>query len=238
MKDNQNLNLTILVVEDDIFATKYLIGILKKLGFTTVLKSDNAADALEIVKSHTIDLVFMDININGAIDGIRCANILNEQYFLPIIFTTAYSDSLTIKEASKTNIFSYITKPFEPHDVEASIHIVLNRLKFFQKNTIQCEEPSSKTIVNLGNDQTYNKDTKIFLVQNIAIDLTKKEIEILDFLCNNLNQYISYDIFKEKVWQNTTISNSTIRDSISRLKKKLPNLNLSNIVNIGYVLKV
>lgn len=234
MKDK---NLTILIVEDEIFATKYLISILKKLGLSSVYKTTNANDALDIVKTHTIDLAFMDININGAIDGIRCANILNEQYFIPIIFTTAYSDSLTIKEASNTNLFSYITKPFEPHDVEASISIALKMIQLFQ-NDSQIEIKEKNPTLILGDEHVYNKATKTFLVKNTPLDLTKKELELLDFFCNNLNQNVSYNMLREKVWKNSTISNSTIRDSISRLKKKVPNLNLKNIISFGYILKV
>ena len=56
------------------------------------------------------DLVY---NISGSIDGINSARLLNKEYFLPIIFTTAYGDSQTINEATDTNIFAYLIKPFE-----------------------------------------------------------------------------------------------------------------------------
>jgi DNA-binding response OmpR family regulator len=56
-------------------------------------------------------------------------------------------------------------------------------------------------------------------------------------LCQNINQNISYDYLKESIWAQKDISDSTLRDTISRLKKKIPHITIENIVNYGYVLK-
>ena len=67
--------------------------------------------------------------------------------------------------------------------------------------------------------------------------LTKKELEVLDILCKNINKNISYEYLKDIVWINKHISDSTVRDVVSRLKKKLDDINIENISNFGYVLK-
>ena len=67
--------------------------------------------------------------------------------------------------------------------------------------------------------------------------LTKKELEVLDILCKNINKNISYEYLKDIVWINKDISDSTLRDVVSRLKKKLDDINIENISNFGYVLK-
>ncbi|MFY9105318.1 helix-turn-helix domain-containing protein [Aliarcobacter cryaerophilus] len=67
--------------------------------------------------------------------------------------------------------------------------------------------------------------------------LTKKELEVLDILCKNINKNISYEYLKDIVWINQDISDSTVRDVVSRLKKKLDDINIENISNFGYVLK-
>jgi DNA-binding response OmpR family regulator len=71
-----------------------------------------------------------------------------------------------------------------------------------------------------------------------VISLTKKENDVLYILCKNLNQNISYETLLEYVWQDQSVSNSTILDTISRLKKKAPNLNIETIINYGYILKL
>ena len=58
--------------------------------------------------------------------------------------------------------------------------------------------------------------------------LTKKELEVLDILCKNINKNISYEYLKDIVWINKDISDSTVQNVVSRLKKKLDNINIEN----------
>ncbi len=226
--------LNILIVEDEIIASQYLLKILESLGFVNIFEASSFDEALAIVKTNKINLVFMDININGSIDGINSARLLNKEYFLPIIFTTAYADSQTINEATDTNIFGYLIKPFEKNQVESTLSITLKRINIsFEKNSLL-----GNSIINLGENQKYNLETKTFYINNKAINLTKKENDTLYILCKNLNQNISYEFLLEYVWEEKNISNSTIRDTVSRLKRKTPDLNIETIINFGYILKI
>lgn len=226
--------LNILIVEDEIIASQYLLNILESLGFVNIFEASSFDEALAIVKTNKINLVFMDININGSIDGINSARLLNKEYFLPIIFTTAYADSQTINEATDTNIFGYLIKPFEKNQVESTLSITLKRINIsFEKNSLL-----GNSIINLGENQKYNLETKTFYINNKAINLTKKENDTLYILCKNLNQNISYEFLLEYVWEEKNISNSTIRDTVSRLKRKTPDLNIETIINFGYILKI
>ncbi len=230
-------DLNILIVEDEIISSEYLLDILKSLNFKQIYTATNMNSALEIVKQHKIHIAFMDINISGSVDGISCAKILNLQYFLPIIFTTAYKDSDTMKEASDTNIFGYLIKPFEASVVEASLLI---SLKMIKNSTLTDLTPArtQEDIIDLGMNQKYNVVNRTFYVNNLCITLTKNELDVLRVFCENLNQNVSYDTLKYNVWNHKDISRSTIRDAVSRLKKKTPDLNIENVVNFGYILKV
>lgn len=230
-------DINILIVEDDLVSTYYLTSILKSLNFSNIFDASNMKDALDVVKKNKIDIAFMDININGSVDGITCAKILNEYYFLPIIYTTAYGDSATILEASETNSFGYLIKPFEENDVEATLLITLKRIKSLQ-NTLQPLKKTQIDFIELSHGQKYNFSNKTFYVNNIAIQLTQKELDVLYILCKNSNQNISYDTLKENIWNNKEITTSTIRDTISRLKRKAPNLRIENVISFGYILKI
>jgi len=225
---------SVLIVEDEIIAMQYLKGILQSLNITSIFEAKNAKDAEHIINLIKIDLVFMDINIQGAIDGIECAKRLNQSYFLPIVFTTAHNDSETIKETSQTNIFGYLSKPFDEKDVEIALSIVNKLLQNSKTKHIN----QNRIIVTLDSQYTYDLDTKTLFINQIPLKLTKKEIDILYLFCTNINNNISYESLKELIWNSKDISNSTIRDTISRIKKKTPNLNIENIINFGYVLKV
>lgn len=231
-------NYSILIVEDDFIATEYLYQILDSFGAETIFKAKNSNEALELVNNNHIDLVFMDINIQGGVDGIKCSALLNEKYFIPIIFATAYADTATIDEAKDENIFGYLIKPFQISDVEATLSVAIsniNRIKKLQEPK-KYEEINIKKI-NLSEKYVYYFDSKTLTFNNSVVALTKKELEVLHILCENMNKNISYEYLKDIVWINKNISDSTVRDVVSRLKKKLVNINIENISNFGYVLK-
>lgn len=229
---------TILIVEDEFIATEYLSQILHSFDIDTIFKASSSDEALDIVKNNHIDLVFMDINIQGAIDGIRCASLLNNEYFLPIIFTTAYADTNTINEANEENIFGYLVKPFQASNVEATLNVAISNLKRLEKLTnLNSHTKDLNKSLDLANGYIYSLETKTLSLKNTPINLTKKELEVFDILCRNINNNISYAYIKELVWSDKDITDSTIRDVISRIKKKIPHIDIENISNYGYILK-
>ena len=229
---------TILIVEDEFIATEYLSQILHSFDIDIIFKASSSDEALDIVKNNHIDLVFMDINIQGAIDGIRCASLLNNEYFLPIIFTTAYADTNTINEANEENIFGYLVKPFQASNVEATLNVAISNLKRLEKLTnLNSPTKDLNESLDLANGYIYSLETKTLSLKNTPINLTKKELEVFDILCRNINNNISYAYIKELVWSDKDITDSTIRDVISRIKKKIPHIDIENISNYGYILK-
>ena len=232
-----NKTYNILIVEDEIFCKQYLLHILKSLGYVHIFEAVNKDEALDIVEHNHIDLVFMDINIEGQVDGIICANLLNEKYFLPIVFTTAFGDSNTIMEANDTNIFGYLIKPFEFSDVEATLSIAIKRMSIYMQQDKQIKKIEHiDKLVELGNNQVFNYKNRTYMIKNIPVNLTKNEMNMLYIFCKNIGNNTSYDELIEFVWKNKNISMSTIRDAISKLKKKAPMLNLENVTGYGYIL--
>ncbi|WP_294966919.1 response regulator [Sulfurimonas sp.] len=228
----------LIVVEDEVISTQYLTRILVKLGYDNIYEATNLDEAMKVVQDNSINLVFMDININGTVDGIALAQILNEEQFLPIIFTTAFGDSNTISEATATNIFGFLIKPFNKNDVESALSVALKRIKERDKYILNSKLKSEQDscIIDLGANQTFDMSKKTFLLNSEAISLTRKEIDLLYILCKNINTNTSYETIKRFVWKEE-ISTSTIRDTASRLRKKTPNLDIENIVGVGYILK-
>lgn len=227
----------LLIVEDEIISSHYLSRLLISIGYINIYEADGSDSALQIIKNIKIDLVFMDININGSKDGIQTAIMLNDNYFIPIIYTTAYKDSITIEEASGTNIFGYLIKPFEKSDIEASLGVAFSRLIHMQQTQPIPSSNSSRDLIDLGNSYIYDFESKTLYIKKRVINLTKKELMFLDILCTNINQNISYEVIKEFIWNTKDISNSTIRDVLYRLKKKVEKINIQSVSGFGYILK-
>lgn len=228
----------LLIIEDEVVASHYLIKILESLGYVSLFESFNLSDALSLVKKANIDIIFMDINLSGALDGIEYAQIINKERPIPIIYTTAYNDSKTILKASDTNLFGYLIKPFEKEDVKTALDAAEKKIGTLRAKE-SCVHHTTKTgkILCFHSKQTFNLEKKTFSIDNQPVNLTKKEMDILFVLCNNLNNNVTYSILRESVWEEKEVADSTIRDTVSRLKKKVPDLTIENIKNYGYILK-
>ena len=165
-------NLNILIVEDEFLAVSYLKDILQKIGFEKFFIANNAEHAKKITLDNDIELIFMDLNINGNIDGITCAKKINNK--IPIIYTTAFTDTDTINETEQTNSFGYIIKPFSYEDVYSTLNVAL---RLMNKELLN-NQFNNNDAIKLG-DYVYHRKTKTLKYNGNIIDLTKKEIEVL-----------------------------------------------------------
>jgi response regulator of citrate/malate metabolism len=87
-----------LIVEDEVMIALGLQSDLEALGFEVCGLAPNAQQAMSIAMNGKLDLVLIDIYLNGARDGIEAARCLRETFGAPIIFITAYTDDDGIME--------------------------------------------------------------------------------------------------------------------------------------------
>ena len=228
---------SILIVEDEFIGFEYLKRTLHKLSLFNIFHAKSSEEALKIVESNYIDLCFMDINISGAVDGIICAKLINKKYFLPIIYTSAHADTQTIKEAKDTNVYGYLVKPFNIKEIEATMQIAFKVASIIDgsKKHKSLEEPNE--IMILSEKYSYDRNKKTFFIDDTPCDLTKKELLFIDYVCAYPNTNLAYEHIKEAVWGISEVSLSTIRDTVYRIKHKLPDLPLHSISKHGYILK-
>jgi len=223
----------ILIVEDDFVNAQFMIKAINKLGHKVVGRVKRADDALQVVDQKEVHIIFMDINIEGSIDGIACAQMINEKHRIPIIYTTAFADSQTIAEATQTNLFGYLIKPFDYPDVEASLNLTIKQN--YTQNSKISEKP--KEYITLSKSYHYYPKSKTLFKQDESITLTAKERDIFHHLATNLNQNTTNEFLASYVWNNESIASSTIRNTIKRLRTKVPELSIETISGVGYMLK-
>jgi EAL domain-containing protein (putative c-di-GMP-specific phosphodiesterase class I) len=72
---------------------------------------------------------YMDISLQGAIDGITASTQIGYQLQIPVVYMTAYADNSTLERAKSTNPYGYLVKPFKPHDLRVSIEIALQKYR-------------------------------------------------------------------------------------------------------------
>jgi len=110
---------TILVVEDEAIVLLDIRFKLESLGHK-VFVADNGKDAIEIEKNNHIDIVLMDINLKGDIDGIETSKIIYKNSKTPIIFSTANFDLLKNEDFEFEK--SCIRKPFNVDELVESMN--------------------------------------------------------------------------------------------------------------------
>ena len=122
----------LLVVEDEQIVALDLQQGLGKMGYEVVALADNARNALILTHDLRPDLVLMDIKINGPMDGIEAGRHIAD-IGIPVIYLTAYSDADTVRRAAESMPYGFLTKPYQLHEVAASIEVALYKARMEQQ---------------------------------------------------------------------------------------------------------
>jgi diguanylate cyclase (GGDEF)-like protein/PAS domain S-box-containing protein len=118
---------SILVVEDERIVALDLSHRLAELGYRVARIVARGEDALQAIDALHPDLVLMDINIEGAIDGIEAACRIHATSRTPVVFMTAYAEDETLARAQACRPYGYLIKPYETRELHATIQVALAR---------------------------------------------------------------------------------------------------------------
>jgi len=118
---------SVLLVEDDDIIARVEDWRLKNLGYTVCGRAINSHEAMELVKNKKPDVILMDINIKGDIDGIDTAKMIKKTYQIPVIYVTSHSDGATLERAKETKPDGFIIKPFDDNDLRVAIELALKK---------------------------------------------------------------------------------------------------------------
>jgi CheY-like chemotaxis protein len=115
----------ILVVEDEIVIGMYIKELLESYDYEVPAIVRSGEDAILKAKELEPDLVIMDIQLKGEIDGIEASKQIRNFLKIPIVFLTGNSDSITIQKTAETNPASILIKPVREEDLFTSISSAL-----------------------------------------------------------------------------------------------------------------
>lgn len=230
------LPLSVLIVEDDVVTQQYLSEILVKCGINQVHCYDNAKDTMEALEVFTPDMIFMDININGAFDGIRLAQTILDSVAIPIVFVTGYNDTEVLQEALKVSPYGYIVKPFTPSDIEAVLHIAYKRFVVYEEALNQIRQEEQDVIV-LGKIHSYSLKQSVLYCKGEPVRLNTKHKKLIDILANNINKTVSFETLISEIWQGKDIAASSLRTLVYMIRKQYPDLPIYSYSKLGYSLE-
>lgn len=116
----------ILIVEDELIIAEDLREILLELGYKVTGIAKDIKEAKEILIREVPDIALLDIRLRAGDNGVDLARFIRNNYILPIIFITSYSDKDTLDQAKEVKPDGYLVKPFEKGDLFSSIEIALS----------------------------------------------------------------------------------------------------------------
>ena len=221
----------ILIVEDETIVALDIKSALKKLGYDVCDPVTNYDDALSCVKSNKIDLILMDIHLENSKDGIETANAIHKIEQIPIIYLTAFSDDATIERAIQTNPIGYIIKPFKRADLKSTILLGLHKIN--SAKTIQID----KDYINLGSNYFYDLRNENLYYDNLPLKFSPKENIFLKVLIEAKGNIVSFSELETLIWTESTVSPSTLRTLIYRVRSKLEYKLIETIPSFGCRIK-
>jgi CheY-like chemotaxis protein len=118
---------SVLIVEDDDILARVEDWRLKSLGYIVSGRAASGAEAMESVMNRKPDVVLMDINIRGTMDGIETAQMIKKGYNIPVVYMSSHPDDATVERAKATKPEGFIVKPFHDTDLRIAIELALDQ---------------------------------------------------------------------------------------------------------------
>lgn len=179
-----------------------------------IFEANTGKEALECVKNNDIHLILMDIMM-PEMDGIAATVKLREEYNIPVIMLTAKSEDSDKILGLNIGADDYITKPFNPIEVQARVRSQLRR---YTKLGGMEQKPGKIVIGGIEIDD----EAKIVKVDGEEVTLTPIEYNILKFLSENANKVFSSAEIYERIWQEKPIgSEGSVAVHIRHLREKI-----------------
>lgn len=149
----------ILIVEDEMIIAATTSLYLENLGYKVVGIFPRAEEALEFIKNYQPDIILLDIQLKGEMNGIALAEKILLTHDIPIIYVTANTDDAHFNQARATRPYAFISKPFKKLDLQRAIELTLSRLKLeIEKSEYENEAGSVEPL-----EDTYLLKDRIFI---------------------------------------------------------------------------
>lgn len=194
---NSNSNTRILVADDDREIVKLISDSLQDEGFE-VLPAYNGAEVLSLLKESEVSLVILDIMM-PEMDGLEVCRRVRNDIGIPIVLLSAKSREIDKVVGLEVGADDYITKPFSINELVARVKAHLRREK--RTNPAVPVKPTNtdENVIQFD-DLTIHKGTYEVFKNQMKIELSTKEFQILVYLIENRNLVLKREQIYDAIW--------------------------------------
>ena len=218
----------ILIIEDNENIKNELSDFLEKYDYETECVNDFKNVVENTLKSES-DLILLDINL-PYYDGYYICREIRKKKNIPIIIVTSRDSDMDEIMSMNLGADDFITKPYNTQVLLARIEAVLRRTA--NKSTYEILEYKGLKLNTNKGEMSY--------LNNVA-DLSKNEFKILSYLMKNKEKIVKRDELMDYLWNSDLfIDDNTLSVNITRLRKKLDNIGMKDVIEtkrgLGYIL--
>lgn len=213
----------ILIIEDEKAIQSVLYELLIDAGYKVSLASDGL-EGLSFFRTQSFALILLDIMM-PKIDGYAVCELIRKESKIPIIMLTALDKEEAQVRAFELQVDDYITKPFSLKLVLMRIEAVLRRV----------EDKSQKLKILSAQGIELHIESHEVYKNNVPINLTQLEFELLQTFLKHKNQVLTRDILIQHVWgYDFAGDEKTVNIHVMNLRRKLDTECIHTIRGVGY----
>ena len=222
--------MNILIIEDEYSLADAVAEMLKKEDFNVCIKTDGEEGEDEAL-TENYDLILLDVMLPNK-NGFEILKYLRQEKIkTPVIMLTAKSEIDDKLNGLENGADDYITKPFSMRELMARVKAVLKRSNNIEN--LDCLEYG---------DLTLDLKSAKLICGNNEIQISKKELELLEYFLLNKNQIVTRENLFEKIWgydSEVEYNNVEVYFTFIRRKLKLigSNVNIKSVRGLGYKLE-
>ncbi len=212
------------LVEDELDLSNLVKMYLEKAGYN-VIQFSRGSDAIEYIGRDKVHIWILDIMLSDDVNGYDIIKaIRRSDEVVPVIFTSARDQDLDKIVGLELGSDDYITKPYSSKELVLRVNNIIKRV---YKKEVSKRLEYDKYVID--------QERRLVHDNKEEIKLTTLEFDLLILLVTNLGKSFSRDDILNLVWGEDYFgSDRAVDDLVRRLRRKMPELNISTIYGFGY----
>lgn len=204
----------VLVVEDEINIATIIKVNLQNEGFEVEMAKDGE-EGYAMFKSFAPDIILLDIMM-PKMNGFEVCEKIRQTSFVPIILLTARAEESDKVRGLELGADDYVVKPFGVKELVARVQANIRRSRL----SSNAEETSINKAVQ--GSFSINEDAMVIEKNGEALQLTRREYDLLSYFLDNVGKVVSREELLEEVWQYEYLGDlRTVDVTIKRLREKI-----------------
>ena len=137
----------LLIVEDEMIIAANISLQLTEMGYEVTGIVPRGEEALVHVRDNPPDVILLDINLKGDLDGIETAREMQKTQNIPVIYLTANVDDAHFNKAKDTHPFGFIAKPFKKLDLQRAIELTMSQISVRGSRSLGTDPQKDATFI-------------------------------------------------------------------------------------------